>query len=76
MQYIDGVFLDNGHSDCAGRGFTSDDKSDSPLVAIVNETFALRFLPGQKSYRQAIREQRRGALISVVGIAKTANISI
>jgi len=29
-----------------GRGFTSDDKASSPRVAVVNQTFVHRFLPG------------------------------
>jgi len=48
----------------AGRGFTSDDKSDSPLGGNCQRNLRVAFLAGSKRYRQAIREQRRGPLIS------------
>ena len=39
----------------AGRGFLPNDRPDSPGVAVVNETFARRFFPGQSPIGQRIR---------------------
>jgi predicted permease len=39
----------------AGRGFLPDDRPDSPGVAVVNDTFARRFFPGQNPLGQRIR---------------------
>jgi predicted permease len=39
----------------AGRGFLPNDRPDSPGVAVVNETFARRFFPGQNPIGERIR---------------------
>ena len=39
----------------AGRGFLPSERQDSPGVAVVNETFARRFFPGQNPLGQRIR---------------------
>jgi predicted permease len=39
----------------AGRGFLPGDRADSPGVAVVNETFARRFFPGENPLGQRIR---------------------
>ncbi|HZS48898.1 MAG TPA: ABC transporter permease [Blastocatellia bacterium] len=55
----------------AGRDFTAQDKEGSPPVAIVNETFARRFWPGQSALGKRLRlGSPTGRLIEVVGIAK------
>jgi putative ABC transport system permease protein len=39
----------------AGRGFLPGDRPDSPGVAVVNETFARRFFPGENPLGQRLR---------------------
>ena len=57
----------------AGREFMSSDDERAPLVAMVNESFARRFLPGKdpigaRFFRE--RGSRSGELMEVVGIVK------
>ena len=57
----------------AGRDFAAADDERAPLVAIVNESFAKRFLPGAnplgaRFYRQG--GSRSGELMAIVGIVK------
>jgi len=54
----------------AGRDFTSDDKEDSLPVAIVNESFARRFWPGQNALGKRFSSGPQSPLITIVGIAK------
>jgi putative ABC transport system permease protein len=42
-----------------GRGFTADDRGNAPSVAIVNQTMAARFWPGQDAIGKTIRIFRR-----------------
>ena len=42
-----------------GRGFTDDDRPDTPRVAIVNETFARRYWPGESAVGKTFRIARR-----------------
>jgi putative ABC transport system permease protein len=53
----------------AGRDFTAQDKKDAPLVAIINETFARRFWPGQSAVGKRFRAGSEGPLIEVIGVA-------
>jgi predicted permease len=56
-----------------GRAFTSNDKSDSTRVAIVNEEFAKKYWPNQDAIGKKIRlEGLKGPEAQVVGVAKTA----
>ena len=57
----------------AGRDFAAADDERAPLVAIVNEAFARRFLPGTnplgaRFYRQG--GSRSGELMEIVGVVK------
>jgi predicted permease len=57
----------------AGRDFTAADDERAPLVAIVNESFLKRFLPGTspigaRFYRQG--GSRSGELMAIVGVVK------
>src|SRR5262249_17015762 len=55
----------------AGRDFTAQDKKDAPLVAIINETFASRFWPGQNALGKRFSTGGGdGPLIEVIGVAK------
>jgi predicted permease len=57
----------------AGRDFLASDDEDAPLVAIVNESFARRFLPGEEPIgAHFLREggSRSGQPIEIVGVAK------
>ena len=55
----------------AGRDFTAQDKKDAPAVAIINETFASRFWPGQSAVGKRFSAGRNeGPLIEVIGVAK------
>jgi predicted permease len=54
-----------------GREFTAADRADSPGVAIVNETFASRFWPGQDPIGRTIRVRGKdGPALTVVGLAR------
>ncbi|HYL92961.1 MAG TPA: ABC transporter permease [Alphaproteobacteria bacterium] len=58
-----------------GRNFTENDKADSPKVAIVNETFARRFIVGTGELEGAmghIFRRRDNAPIQIVGIVKNS----
>ena len=57
----------------SGRDFEAGDRAGSRLVAIVNETFVRRFLPGEQPIGQSVRlgfdagEPRRYEIVGVVG---------
>jgi predicted permease len=53
----------------AGRDFTDGDDAEAPAVAIVNETFAQRFWPGQDPIGRRFRSG--GTERTIVGLAKT-----
>jgi macrolide transport system ATP-binding/permease protein len=54
----------------AGRGFTYDDRPDTPRVAIVNETFARRYWPRDEAVGKTFRTRASdGPLFEIVGVA-------
>jgi macrolide transport system ATP-binding/permease protein len=54
-----------------GREFTPADRADAPAVAIVNETFARQFWPGEDPIGRTIRlRDENGPLVTVVGLAR------
>lgn len=55
----------------AGREFSAQDKKDAPPVAIINETFARLFWPGQNAVGKRLSTGgSEGPLIEVIGVAK------
>lgn len=54
----------------SGRGFTEHDRLDSPLVAVVNETFARRYFPGESPIgeRVTVGVMSRPYLREIVGV--------
>lgn len=54
-----------------GRNFSSQDRGDSPRVALVNEAFVNEFLPGQDPIGQQFAEPG-GQAVSIIGV--TANV--
>jgi predicted permease len=52
----------------AGRGFTKEDARGAPLVAIVNESLARRFWPGQRAVGKSVRTM--GKEMRVVGVVR------
>jgi len=55
----------------AGRDFTTHDDSLAPDVAIVSETFAQRYWPGQDAVGHQLRlREADGPLLTVVGVAQ------
>jgi predicted permease len=68
-----GFFTVMGTPLVAGRDFMPSDDEHAPLVAIVNEAFARRFLPGQDPIgARFFREggSRSGELMDIVGVVK------
>jgi putative ABC transport system permease protein len=61
----------------AGRSFASTDRRDAPLVAIVNQAFALKFLPGTEALGRRVSigpSDRPSPPMEIVGIvANTQN---
>jgi len=56
-----------------GRDFNDGDRIGSPLVAIVNEAFVRRYLPGQEPLGQTLRvDAEDGPRYEIVGVAADA----
>lgn len=56
-----------------GRGFNDRDRVGSPLVAIVNEAFARRYLPGAQPIGQTLRvDSDNGPRYEIVGVVADA----
>jgi hypothetical protein len=54
----------------AGRGFTADDRPDTPRVAVVNETLARRFWPGESAIGKIFRTRGgEGPAFEIVGVS-------
>ena len=54
-----------------GRGFLETDKSNNPLVAVVNEHFAHHYWPNQDAVGKTLRIRKvDGPLVRIVGVAK------
>jgi predicted permease len=51
-----------------GRAFTDGDRADSPLVAVVNRTFAKRFWPGQEAVGRRLRVAGVESGYEVIGV--------
>ena len=69
-----GYFRTMGISIARGRDFTDQDRRDTPLVAIINETFARQYFPGLDPIGQRFHWGGR-ALFTIVGIAGDVHIS-
>ena len=68
-----GYFAMFGASILAGRGFTADDRSGAPLVAVVNETFVQRHLGGRSPVGETLsfgEGVKYGPPFRIVGVAK------
>jgi len=57
-----------------GRDFTEQDRPDVPLVAIVNQTLARQYFPGQEAIGQRFHWGDR-ALFTIIGIAGDVHLS-
>jgi len=55
-----------------GRGLAPSDRPGAPLVAVVNETFVKRYLPGENPIGRRMVERYMGTL-QIVGVAKDAH---
>ena len=53
-----------------GRTFTDDDRAGSPLVAVVNQSFAARFWTGEEAVGQRLRIAGAAADSEVVGVVR------
>jgi putative ABC transport system permease protein len=66
-----GYFATLGIPLVAGRDFTPEDRSGAPAVAVVNETLARRFWPGQSPLgRRFAPADRPGEGFEIVGVAR------
>jgi putative ABC transport system permease protein len=56
-----------------GRGFREADSTDAPRVAVINEQYALHYLPNQDPIGRRFQVRERGELswVTIVGVAKT-----
>jgi predicted permease len=69
----DGYFATMGVPILRGRGFLESDRSDTPLVAVVNEKFANGYWPKQDALGKRFHlKTATGPLVQIVGIAKMA----
>lgn len=60
----------------AGRTFTEADRPDTPRAAVVNETMARRFWPGQNAVGQTFRSRNsEGPVIQIVGVVGDHKVS-
>ncbi|HEY2461571.1 MAG TPA: ABC transporter permease [Candidatus Acidoferrum sp.] len=73
MDTVDeGYFQTIGIPILQGRSFLKSDTEESPRVVVVNSHFAAHYWPGANAVGQHIRlNSRDGALIEIVGVAKT-----
>lgn len=56
-----------------GRGFTSFDRTDAPRVAVISQSMARRFWPGQDAVGRRFRQgDETGPEVTVVGVAAPA----
>jgi predicted permease len=69
-----GYFKAMGIPILRGRDFTGQDRPDTPLAAIINETLAREYFPGQDALGQRFHWGDR-ALFTIVGIAGDVRIS-
>jgi len=53
-----------------GRGFTSDDSSGAPEVAVINESMARRFWPDAEPLGKRFRLANRPSYVQVIGVVK------
>lgn len=60
----------------AGRGIDAADRTDSRAVAVINETFAHRFWPGQDAVGKRFHlRSANGPPVEIVGVVKTTKYS-
>jgi predicted permease len=57
----------------AGRDFTQDDRGDATLVAIVNDTMASQYWPGQVALGKRLQLPGQKEFRQIVGVVKTSN---
>lgn len=57
-----------------GRGFTADDREDTPRVAVVNETMARRLWPGRSAIGQRLIMGLERTPVEVVGVAEDSRV--
>jgi putative ABC transport system permease protein len=69
-----GYFRAMGIPILRGREFTAQDRRDTPLVAVISETLARQYFPGQDPIGQRFHWGARD-LFTIVGIARDVHIS-
>jgi predicted permease len=57
----------------AGRDFTADDREIGAAVAIINDTMAAEYWPGQNALGKRLKLPRGQQFLQIVGIVKTTN---
>ena len=66
----DGYFRLLGIRLAEGRGFTAEDRLNSPPVCVINETFARRAFPGQSALGQGLLFGAANSRVEVVGVIR------
>jgi putative ABC transport system permease protein len=69
-----GYFRAMGIPILRGRDFTDQDRPDTPLAAVINETLARQYFPGQDPMGQRFHWGDR-ALFTIIGVAGDVHIS-
>lgn len=75
LEVSDGYFLAMGTRILRGRGFASQDRRGSVLVAVVNETMAATLWPGEEVVGQCFLVNYNPSCVRVIGVAEDSRRS-
>ena len=73
QRHLAGLLCDRRHPDSQGRDFSEADREGTELVAIVNETTARMFWPGEDPVGRRFKHRLNPNFYTVVGVARDAS---